>query len=85
MISRRRYAKSIALGLAIGGSLKKPLAYVLVPTLAHLLPPEHKQRWSPIIVNYSCKAFAVMMAFWLQVTSCCAPSLDLKLKNQSSR
>ena len=61
-----QFAKSVALGLSIGNALRKPLALFLTPTIAHILPPQHRQRWSPVIINYICKSVAVWVAFYLQ-------------------
>ena len=61
-----KLARSISLGLSVGNMLKRPLAVFLAPTLQHIMSQEECKKWSPLIINYSGKTIAVLVALALQ-------------------
>ena len=60
-----KFAKVIALGMAIGENLKKPASYILVPIISTALPKKYHQWISPVI-NMVCKSVAVTIAWMIQ-------------------
>jgi len=60
-----QFAKTIALGAAIGQRLYEPTQKYLEPTLLAMCPEEYVQ-WVPYIVKWGCKAIAVYIAWWIQ-------------------
>jgi hypothetical protein len=59
------FAKTIALGVAIGEALRKPAAYFLVPIISTALPTKYHQWISPCI-NFVCKSIAITIAWFIQ-------------------
>lgn len=60
-----QFAKTIALGAAIGQRLYEPAHKYLEPTLVAMCSEEYQQ-WVPWIVKWGCKAIAVYIAWWIQ-------------------
>lgn len=60
-----QFAKTIALGAAIGQRLYEPAQRFLEPTLQAMCPEEYAQ-WVPWGVKWGCKAIAVYIAWWIQ-------------------
>jgi len=60
-----QFAKTIALGAAIGQRLYEPAEKFLEPTLVAMVPEEYKQ-WVPWCVKWGCKSIAVYIAWWIQ-------------------
>ena len=59
------FARVIALGNAIGESLRKIASYLVVPTVSTVLPKKYHQWISPII-NVICKSIAISIAWSIQ-------------------
>jgi len=59
------FAKTIALGAAIGDTLRKPASYVFVPILCGLLPTDY-HKWIDVIINYTVKTIAISIAWTIQ-------------------
>jgi len=59
------FAKTIALGAAIGDTLRKPAGYVAVPILTHLLPADY-HKWIDVIISYTIKSIAITIAWTIQ-------------------
>lgn len=61
-----KFAWTVALACSIADRLRKPVSFVVTPILVHLLPKEY-HKWINQIVNFTLKAFAVHMAWKLQM------------------
>lgn len=59
------FAKTIALGVAIGDTLRKPASYFAVPILTHLLPEDY-HKWIDVTINYTIKTIAISIAWTIQ-------------------
>jgi len=59
------FARVITLAATIGDQLKKPAAYVIAPGLSRVVPVEY-HKWIPTAINASCKAIAMVVAWWVQ-------------------
>ncbi len=59
------FAKVIALGNMIGEALKRPANYLLVPSLACVIPPKF-QKWIPALIELACKFVAITIAWIIQ-------------------
>jgi len=59
------FAKVITLGVAIGNTLRKPLAFVMAPVLGQLLGEEYG-RWTNVIINSTAKLIAISIAWNVQ-------------------
>lgn len=60
-----QFAKTIALGVAIGDTLRKPAAQYLAPVMAHVMPAEY-HLWISVILDYACKSIALSLAWYVQ-------------------
>eukprot|EP00616_Rhizochromulina_sp_CCMP1243_P016807 CAMPEP_0118975282 /NCGR_PEP_ID=MMETSP1173-20130426/15329_1 /TAXON_ID=1034831 /ORGANISM="Rhizochromulina marina cf, Strain CCMP1243" /LENGTH=361 /DNA_ID=CAMNT_0006925147 /DNA_START=57 /DNA_END=1142 /DNA_ORIENTATION=- len=60
-----QFAKTIALGSAIGDFLYSPALRVATPVLVHLIPEDY-HRWIPSLVLYVCKSIALSIAWYVQ-------------------
>jgi len=60
-----QFAKTIALGAAIGDFMYSPALRIFTPILAHLMPEEY-QRWIPTLIAYVCKSIAISIAWYIQ-------------------
>ena len=63
---RFKFARSITMGLSVGNMTKPLVARMLTPTLKSLLKKEDAEKWSPMIIGYTCKAVAMAVAFYIQ-------------------
>ena len=59
------FAKTIALGVSIGNSLLPRATKICKPPLLIALPQEY-HHWIDILINYSCKAIAMSIAWYIQ-------------------
>jgi len=59
------FAKVITLGVAIGNTLRKPLAFVMAPVLGHLLGEKYA-KWTNVIINTTAKLIAISIAWTIQ-------------------
>jgi len=59
------FAKTIALGAAIGDFLYKTVANPLGSIMVHLLPGEY-HKWVPTLIGYACKSVAITVAWKVQ-------------------
>ena len=59
------FAKTIALGAAIGDFLYKTVATPLGSILVHLLPNEY-HKWVPTLIGYACKSVAITVDWKVQ-------------------
>jgi len=59
------FAKTIALGAAIGDFLYKTVSNPLGTILVHLLPNEY-HKWVPTLIGYACKSAAIAVAWKVQ-------------------
>jgi hypothetical protein len=64
-VLKSEFAKVIALGTMIGENLRKPVSYVVVPTVSTALPEKYHQ-WIAPTINYGCKLFAIWVAWFIQ-------------------
>lgn len=60
-----QFAKVIALGNMIGESMRRPIEWVIVPTLGKLVPVEYRKWISPVI-GVICKFVAISIAWLIQ-------------------
>lgn len=60
-----QFAKTIALGAAIGHQLYGPCEKFVQPLLSDMTPDEYKH-WVPWGLKWGCKAIAVYIAWWIQ-------------------
>jgi len=60
-----QFAKTIALGSAIGEILKRPFEWVLVPVLVRVMPEDYHP-WIEVIINTICKSIAISIAWTIQ-------------------
>lgn len=63
-VLRHKFAKTVTLGERIGSSLYEPVKRC-EPALAELMPEEYR-KWVPVVVRWSCKIFAMTIAWWIQ-------------------
>lgn len=61
-----KFAWTVALSCSIADNLRKPVSIVAVPVLAALMPKEY-HKWITQIINFTLKAFAMHMAWKLQM------------------
>jgi hypothetical protein len=64
-VLKSEFAKVIALGTMIGENLRKPVSYIVVPTVSSALPEKYHQ-WIAPTVNYGCKLVAIWIAWFIQ-------------------
>jgi hypothetical protein len=57
-----QFAKTVALGFAIGNAMRPLAAKWVAPALAQVLPEEY-HHWINTIINTTCKTIAVMIAY----------------------
>ena len=57
-----QFAKTVALGNAIGNAIKKPVSMVAVKPLSQVLPDEY-HNWINTIINIFCKSVAISVAW----------------------
>jgi len=62
-ILKIQFAKTVTLGEKIGEKIYEP-ASKLEPMLTGMVPKEHA-KWVPVMVRWSCKVFAISMAWWV--------------------
>uniref|UniRef100_A0A7R9YT47 Uncharacterized protein n=1 Tax=Chlamydomonas euryale TaxID=1486919 RepID=A0A7R9YT47_9CHLO len=62
---RMKFARTVALGTALGDIFTSAADKVLRPSLERIIPPED-HKWIPMTLSYGCRAAAVWMAWWLQ-------------------
>ena len=60
-----QFAKTLALGNAIGNALCNPVAILAVPALSHALPKEY-HHWIQTVISAVCKIVAVAIAYKVQ-------------------
>merc|ERR1719210_1190195 len=60
-----QFAKTIALGAAIGNILRKPAVKFVQPAMQSVCPTEY-HKWIPQVINYTCKAIAISIAWTIQ-------------------
>lgn len=60
-----QFAKTIALGSAIGDFMYKTVEKPFSAILVHLLPKEY-HKWIPTFIGYVCKAIAISVAWYIQ-------------------
>jgi len=60
-----QFAKVIALGNMIGESMRRPIEYVVVPTIGRLVPTKY-QKWISPIIGLVCKLVAISIAWLIQ-------------------
>lgn len=63
-ILKHKFAKTVTLGERIGEQLYRP-ARQFEPALSELVPEEYR-KWVPVGVRWSCKFFAMSVAWWMQ-------------------
>jgi len=61
---RHKFAKTVTLGERIGGAIYEPLKR-FEPTVEELVPEEYR-KWVPVAVRWTCKIFAMSIAWWIQ-------------------
>ena len=64
-VLKLEFAKVVALGTMIGENMRKPVSYIVVPTVSSALPEKYHQWISPSI-NYGCKFIAISIAWFIQ-------------------
>ena len=65
VVLKVEFAKTIALGVAIGNFINKPLTTVAQPVLVHTIPKDY-HKWIPTIISYVCKSIAISIAWYVQ-------------------
>lgn len=60
-----QFARTVTLGAAIGDVTSKTMGRAATPVLAHLLPAEYR-KWIPVLVNWVCKTFGMLVAWTVQ-------------------
>jgi len=60
-----QFAKTVALGAAIGDILRKPASKYAEPALLAVVPQDYAS-WIPHIINYTCKTIAISIAWFIQ-------------------
>mmetsp|Transcript_48677 Transcript_48677/g.136934 ORF Transcript_48677/g.136934 Transcript_48677/m.136934 type:complete len:399 (+) Transcript_48677:851-2047(+) len=67
VVLKVEFAKTIALGVAIGHFINKPLTTVAQPVLVYAMR-DHKDyhKWIPTIISYICKSIAISIAWYVQ-------------------
>jgi len=60
-----QFAKTIALGSAIGDFMFKTVEKPLSAIFVHLLPAEY-HKWIPVVIGYICKTIAISIAWYIQ-------------------
>ena len=60
-----QFAKTIALGAAIGDFLFRSVERPATQALVHILPPEY-HKWIPTAIGYACKSVAISVAWKVQ-------------------
>merc|ERR1712070_470222 len=60
-----QFAKTIALGAAIGAFIFKPASRVASPILVHIVPADY-HKWIPSIIKWFCKSVAISIAWYIQ-------------------
>lgn len=65
---RIQFAQAVTLGAAIGDVVHKGVHKYLEPTILTMIPEEHNylRKWVPSVVRYTCRSFAVSIAWLLQ-------------------
>lgn len=61
-----KFARTIALGTAIGENVKPVAEVFMKPILMASIPEEYRQ-WIPVIINYVCKMMAMTIAWYVQM------------------
>jgi hypothetical protein len=64
-VLKSEFAKVIALGTMIGENMRKPVSYLVVPTVSTVLPEKFHQ-WIAPTINYGCKLVAIWVAWFIQ-------------------
>mmetsp|Transcript_58226 Transcript_58226/g.189799 ORF Transcript_58226/g.189799 Transcript_58226/m.189799 type:complete len:345 (-) Transcript_58226:124-1158(-) len=63
-VLRHKFAKTVTLGERIGGAIYEPLKR-FEPAVEELVPEEYR-KWVPVAVRWTCKIFAMSIAWWIQ-------------------
>jgi len=64
-VLRTEFAKTIALAVAIGDMVKKPLINIVAPVLVHITPEAYHQ-WIPIVLGWIAKSAGMSIAWYIQ-------------------
>jgi len=64
-VLKLEFAKTIALGAAIGEMIKKPASQFARPVLEHVMPDDYHP-WIEVLINTVCKSFAISVAWTIQ-------------------
>jgi hypothetical protein len=59
-----KHARTVALGVSVGNSLRRPASLYITPLIAQLIPEEHR-KWIPYLLDYICKTVAVTIAWYI--------------------
>merc|ERR1712216_109775 len=65
VVLKVQFAKTIALGAAIGNFINKPISAVATPILVHTVPKDY-HKWIPTVIGYTCKSIAISIAWYVQ-------------------
>lgn len=64
-VLRTEFTKTIALAVAIGDMVKKPLILIVAPVLVHIVPEAYHQ-WIPIALGWIAKSVGMSVAWYVQ-------------------
>jgi hypothetical protein len=71
-----KFARTISLSLTIAQALNKPCERFIAPTLNLAIPNDYR-KWTPIVLSWIVKSFAMSIAWYIQsVVSAFASALD---------